>query len=82
MVKKVCPGNISQNLKAEFHNCPKCGYNVEIFTDEVRRKCPGCGTEVFRERVPSCIDWCPAAKECIGVKKWMELKGSKKVNGE
>ena len=71
-----CPGNIQQNLTAEIHQCPKCDYGVEIFSDEVRRRCPKCRAMVFRERLPSCIDWCPAAKECVGEKKWKELKGN------
>jgi hypothetical protein len=28
---------------------------------------------------PTCIEWCPAAKECIGVEKYERLtKGRKK----
>lgn len=75
MVHKFrCPGNISLNLKAEILRCPKCGYEVEMFSDELRRVCPKCTTEVYRKKLPSCIDWCPAARECIGDKKWKELK--------
>lgn len=78
-----CPGYVGKEVKIELHKCPKCGYEVEIFTDEVKRKCPKCGTEVYRERTPSCIDWCKYAKQCLGEEKWKELlekieKGEKK----
>jgi len=68
-----CPGYIGKDVKIELHLCPNCRYVVEIFTDEVKRKCPKCGVEVYRERTPSCIDWCKYAKQCLGVEKWKEL---------
>ncbi|HOK56516.1 MAG TPA: hypothetical protein PKV21_04725 [bacterium] len=67
-----CPGTDPRFLKVEVKKCPKCGYEVEIFSDEVRVKCPKCKNYVYRE-IPSCIDWCKYAKECIGEKKWKEL---------
>jgi hypothetical protein len=33
-------------------------------------KCPACKTEVHKEQVPSCIQWCKAARSCIGAKKY------------
>ncbi|MEW6189341.1 MAG: phosphohydrolase [Actinomycetota bacterium] len=57
-----CPGQDKRNLKAEIHKCSQCGYEVEIFSDEMGTKCRQCGAMVYRERVPSCIDWCSAAK--------------------
>ncbi len=48
-----------------------------MFSDEQKTECPKCGVEVFREEVPSCIDWCKSAKECIGEEKYNELKGAK-----
>lgn len=72
-----CPGNLLSNLKAELFKCPKCFYDVELFSDEISGKCSNCGTKITREKMPSCIDWCPAAKECVGTLKWQEIKGSK-----
>jgi endogenous inhibitor of DNA gyrase (YacG/DUF329 family) len=72
-----CPGQDSRNIKAEIVKCPRCGYDVEIFSDEIRVKCPNCKKSVYRERIPSCVDWCPSAKECVGEKKWKEIKASK-----
>lgn len=72
-----CPGQDSRFLKSEIRKCPKCGYEVEIFSDEVRVRCPKCKGYVYRE-IPSCIDWCRYAKECIGEKKYKELKEKRK----
>jgi len=38
-------------------------------------KCPKCGTKVYRAQVPSCVDWCAHARECIGEERWRELRG-------
>jgi len=72
-----CPGQDSRNIKAEIIRCPECGYDVEVFSDEIRAKCPKCRNFVYRERIPSCLDWCQRARECIGEEKWKELKVSK-----
>ncbi|MFH0797399.1 MAG: phosphohydrolase [Candidatus Omnitrophota bacterium] len=74
MIEVHCPGKSRQNLTAALYRCPKCGYGVEIFSDEIRRRCPKCRTLVYREKAPSCIDWCPAARECFGETKWKERK--------
>jgi hypothetical protein len=39
---------------------------VEIWSDEIRGTCSACGKTVFREGVPSCVEWCKYGKECIG----------------
>jgi DNA-directed RNA polymerase subunit RPC12/RpoP len=70
-----CPGQDTRNLKVALYKCQKCGYEIEIFSDELKAKCRKCGGYVYKEKAPSCIDWCPAAKECIGPEKWKELKG-------
>ena len=70
-----CPGQDGRNLRAEIHRCPNCGYEVEIFSDEAKLKCPQCGEMVYREKTPSCIEWCAYARQCLGDKRWKELKG-------
>ncbi|MBU2009389.1 MAG: hemerythrin domain-containing protein [Chloroflexi bacterium] len=70
-----CPG--SRNFREptpEEMPCPQCGYQVEIWTKELVRPCPRCGTKVFREQRPSCIDWCPYAKECVGPEVYAALR--------
>jgi len=58
-----CPGQDSRRLRTSIHLCPKCGYEVEMFSDEVKRRCPKCKTVVYKEKVPSCMEWCKAAKD-------------------
>ena len=69
-----CPGQDKRYLKAEILNCPHCGYSVEIFSDEIQIRCPKCKNLVCRDRLPSCVDWCKAARECIGEKMFKQLK--------
>ncbi len=61
-----CPGQDKRNIEARLFKCPKCAYEVELFSDEIKAKCPKCQNTVFTEVMPSCIDWCKYAKDCIG----------------
>ncbi|MCL5736178.1 MAG: hypothetical protein M1274_11415 [Actinobacteria bacterium] len=45
-----------------------------MFSDETRAKC-GCGEVVYKEKMPSCIEWCVKARECLGEERWKALKG-------
>jgi len=65
-----CPGQDKRNLKAQVLKCSRCGYEIEIFSDEVKVSCPKCKSLVCRERLPSCVDWCKYAKECVGEKAY------------
>lgn len=73
---KFCPGsrNIRQPIP-ECYDCSKCGTEVEIWTDELKARCPKCGTTVFREQVPSCVEWCQYAEQCVGTEAYKRLKG-------
>lgn len=60
-----CPGTASvARPDLVLVKCPKCGEDVEVFSDEERVVCDSCGTVVFREKTPSCFDWCQYSKEC------------------
>jgi Fe-S-cluster-containing dehydrogenase component len=61
-----CPGQDSRNIRPEKICCPHCGYFLEIFSDEIKAKCPQCKKVVRKDRLPSCVDWCKAAQECVG----------------
>lgn len=41
-----CPSQYFRNLRIELYRCPKCGYEVEVFSDEAKVKCPHCGEMV------------------------------------
>ncbi len=73
-ISPECPGQDRRNLKVELIVCPKCGYQVEMFSDEVKVLCPKCREQVCRERLPSCVDWCKHARECIGEERWKKLR--------
>ena len=68
-----CPGQDSRNLSVSIHMCPQCGGEVEIFSDETRAKCPGCGNVVYTESAPTCIQWCTQARECLGEARWKAI---------
>jgi DNA-directed RNA polymerase subunit RPC12/RpoP len=68
-----CPGQDGRSLTVEVYQCPKCGGEVEIFSDETRAKCQKCGERVCRDRAPSCVEWCPSARQCLGDERWQQL---------
>ena len=70
-----CPGQDKRNLKIEKIKCASCGYEAEMFSDELKVHCPKCKNDIFRRRLPSCVDWCKYARECLGPEKWKQLKG-------
>ena len=45
-----CAGQDNRNLQISLIKCPKCGNEVEMFSDETRVKCGKCGEAVFREK--------------------------------
>lgn len=62
-----CPGRMNSQAAVDSIEvpCPKCGREVEIFGDEQKVHCR-CGQWVFREALPTCAQWCRAAKQCLG----------------
>jgi len=81
MVFSECPGSklIKQPTPEEV-KCPFCGNEVEIWTDEARTRCSGCGNVVTREMAQSCLDWCPHAEECVGKERLNEYRLSRGEN--
>ena len=69
-----CPGQDTRNLRVSVHICPNCSAEVEMFSDEMRVRCQKCKKYVHREKVPSCIEWCSSARQCLGEEKWQQLK--------
>jgi len=72
-----CPGQDPRKTQAESIICANCGYVAEIFSDEIQVKCAQCKQLICKERLPTCVNWCKAAKECIGEKKYEQLKGGR-----
>lgn len=45
--------------------CPKCGYQVEFFKFDVKRKCR-CGHEMVNPKIDfGCAQWCSYGDQCI-----------------
>lgn len=71
-----CPGQDMRKLRVALYKCQNCGTEVEMFSDELKLKCPKCGEYIYKEKIPSCIDWCASARQCLGEERWKELKGN------
>jgi ribosomal protein S27E len=74
MIKEGCPG--SKEIRSPYPEeirCPFCGHKNEIWSDETEISCRGCAVTINRQLKPTCIEWCPAAKECVGAEKYKRL---------
>ncbi|MBF0345796.1 MAG: hypothetical protein HQL06_16405 [Nitrospirae bacterium] len=79
-MKESCPG--SQEIRNPFPEnltCVYCGQHNEIWSDETEMNCGGCGKLISREMKVTCLNWCPAAKECVGIEKYERLMSAKKA---
>jgi DNA-directed RNA polymerase subunit RPC12/RpoP len=77
MLGQGCPGaRLIREATPEYIDCPHCGHEMEIWSDELVARCPHCKRLVPKERGPSCIDWCPYAAECVGAQKYRRLRQS------
>jgi DNA-directed RNA polymerase subunit RPC12/RpoP len=64
---------VFKDARPEYVVCPHCGEEMEMWSDEPLARCPHCALWVSKERGPSCIDWCQAAVECIGLEAYERL---------
>jgi DNA-directed RNA polymerase subunit RPC12/RpoP len=75
MAEFKCPG--AENIRTpipEYIECPNCGKEVEIFSDELKARCYNCKKIVYKENTSSCIEWCKFASKCIGESKYKQIK--------
>ncbi len=74
MLKEGCPGSKEiRNPFPEEIECFWCGAVNEIWSDETERACKGCGKTISRDIGVTCLQWCPAARECVGAEKYERL---------
>jgi hypothetical protein len=67
MDHQFCPGaKVLRQPQPEMFDCPSCGEEVEIWTDEIRGVCHNCGRTVFRDGYMSCLEWCKYGQDCVG----------------
>ena len=74
-----CPG--TANLRTPtlaIKKCPRCGEEVELFSNDISVKCSGCGFVVFND-IASCVQWCKYAKECVGEEVYNKMMAQKNV---
>lgn len=79
---KGCPG--AKRIKEPYPEEVKCacGGVAEIWSDETNAVCKHCGRKITRELLPSCLDWCSLARECIGEKKFKDYLQAKQWKSE
>ena len=65
-----CPGQERRDLSVSYHPCPECGELVELFSDEAHVRCHACDADVYKEQTPTCVEWCRAARECLGDERY------------
>jgi predicted RNA-binding Zn-ribbon protein involved in translation (DUF1610 family) len=67
LMSDSCPGSrLIRSPMPEDIICIHCGAEVEIWSFEAITHCPACGQVVCRTQGASCLDWCAAAKTCVG----------------
>ena len=79
----VCPGSrLIRSPIPEDITCLHCGAEVEIWSFEAITRCPSCGNVVCRTQGPSCLDWCRAAKDCVGEETFARIMAERKAAAE
>jgi ribosomal protein L24E len=58
--------------------CRFCGEDIEIWSDEFEVICPKCKKKNNRQMLPTCLEWCKFAKECVGETIYQRFLKSKK----
>lgn len=65
-----CPGASNIRMpRLEVRECPVCGEEIEIFTNDATAKCVKCGKVIYNDML-SCVEWCEYARECLGDKAY------------
>ena len=74
MKTSFCPGaaNVKGIPTLKVKTCPQCGAEVGLFSSDVQVACT-CGFTVYNN-IQSCIQWCAAARECVGEELYMLLR--------
>ena len=69
-----CPGaSFIRTPTIDIKKCPRCGEEVEIFSNEMQTSCPKCEFVIYNN-LESCIQWCQYARECVGDEIYEKLK--------
>ena len=74
-----CPG--AANLRTptlSIKKCPRCGKEVEVFSNDVSVTCSNCGFVVYND-IMTCVQWCKYAKECVGEETYNTIMAQMKA---
>ena len=77
-----CPG--AANLRTptlSIKKFPRCGEEVELFSNDISVKCSSCGFVVYND-ILSCVQWCKHAKECVGTETYDKIMAQVKSQDE
>ena len=75
MAEDFCPGSaFIRTPTLTIKRCPECGAEVEVFSNDFKVICEGCGFTVYNDQ-QSCIDWCKYARDCFGEEVYERLRG-------
>lgn len=73
MMVDQCPGAINIRMpRLELKECPKCGEEIEVFSNDTSAQCPRCGFVIYNDLL-SCVEWCEYARECVGDEKYERM---------
>jgi ribosomal protein S27AE len=68
-----CPGAAAfRRPTIVLKTCPRCGEEIEMFSDDAKGNCSRCGFIVYNDAL-SCVQWCEYAKQCVGEEVYNEL---------
>jgi len=68
-----CPGAAEiRRPTIKIKTCPRCGEEIELFSNDVKMNCENCGFTVYNDTL-SCVEWCEYAKECVGEEAYEQL---------
>ena len=80
-----CPGQSTMFWRPEDVYelpCPHCGYSIEFFKTDLKRKCPQCDQEVLNPKANfSCAEWCKHAEECLGPAVYSQAMEKRELEG-
>ena len=77
-----CPG--AANLRTptlSIRKCPRCGEEVEVFSNDVSVTCSSCGFVVYND-IMTCVQWCTYAKECVGEETYKKIMAQKNAQAQ
>ena len=80
LMSDMCPGSklIRQPVPQDI-KCIHCGEEVELWSFESMTHCPKCGGVVVRVQGATCLDWCAAAKECVGEETYNRIMAERQA---